>query len=104
VLGVSSKTSSENIQRAYRTKLRDAKAQGDEELVGIIEQAHSAIMMQELNNRLQVTVLLSELYKLIDGQGKSAVSQDIAYADKAIYLPWRPRQLIECICENSALI
>ena len=53
VLGVSRRTSSENIQRAYKSKLRDAKTAGDEELVNLIEQAHSTIMMQELTQRMK---------------------------------------------------
>lgn len=54
VLGVSKKTSSDNIQRAYRSKLHEARVAGDEELISIIEQAHSSIMMQQLSKRMEV--------------------------------------------------
>lgn len=59
VLGVSQKMTSDNIQRVYRNKLRDAKIAGDEALVNAIEEAHSAIMMRELTQRMQVLFLHS---------------------------------------------
>lgn len=58
---MSQKTSPDNIQRAYRSKLHQAKADGDDDLVFIIEQAHSSIMMRELSNRMQVDHYLLQL-------------------------------------------
>ena len=59
ILGVSRKTSSENVQRAYRARLLEAKKTGDDDLVNTIEQAHSSIMMEELTRRMQVCTVHS---------------------------------------------
>ncbi|GMH38980.1 hypothetical protein BSKO_06878 [Bryopsis sp. KO-2023] len=76
VLGLPPSTSADNIQRVYKNKLRQAKIAGDDALVERIESAHSSLMMRQLTQRMQ---------------GGASVPKDIAFADKAVYLPWRPR-------------
>ena len=55
VLGISSTANSESIQRAYKNKLREAKAAGNDERILEIENAHSSIMMAALSQRLKVS-------------------------------------------------
>jgi len=75
VLGTTKKASSDALQKAYNNRLREAKEAGDDARVEQIENAHSAIMMAALSQRLK-------------GAG---VDRDVKFADKAVYLPWRPR-------------
>lgn len=42
------------MQRMYRTKLKKAKSEHNDELVSQIEAAHSSIMMRQLTERLKV--------------------------------------------------
>ncbi|CAD7700109.1 unnamed protein product [Ostreobium quekettii] len=75
VLGTTKKASSDALQKAYNNRLREAKEAGDDARVEQIEKAHSAIMMAALSQRLK----------------GGSVDRDVRFADKAVYLPWRPR-------------
>ncbi|KAK9810781.1 hypothetical protein WJX73_006691 [Symbiochloris irregularis] len=75
VLGLSSNANSEAVARSYKMKLREAGK--DEAQKQRIESAHSSIMMAALTSRLQ---------------GGGAVAQEVRFADKAQYFPWRPKR------------
>ncbi|KAL3140129.1 hypothetical protein ABBQ38_004406 [Trebouxia sp. C0009 RCD-2024] len=74
VLGLREGADSESVQRQYNKLKREKK--GDESAISAIENAHSSLMMRNLTMRMQ---------------GGVSVAKDIKYADKAQYLPWRPR-------------
>eukprot|EP01023_Acetabularia_acetabulum_P063576 TRINITY_DN79_c0_g1_i1.p1 TRINITY_DN79_c0_g1~~TRINITY_DN79_c0_g1_i1.p1 ORF type:complete len:286 (+),score=26.65 TRINITY_DN79_c0_g1_i1:75-860(+) len=74
VLGVARNSSSQRINQIYQGKLKEARAKGDEDQIRKIEDAHSQIFMSSLQARLS-----------------GGASKDVAYADKVVYFPWRPR-------------
>ena len=65
------------IQRAYRKAVADARGAGNDAETARIEAAHSSLMMSALTSRLQ--------------GGAASVDKSILYADRARYVPWRPR-------------
>jgi len=74
VLGVPANADSNTLQRVYKRKLYEAR--GNEAEIQRIEAAHSSIMMSALTSRLK---------------GGSSVANEVKYADRAVYFPWRPR-------------
>ncbi|DBA99510.1 hypothetical protein WJX82_000233 [Trebouxia sp. C0006] len=74
ILGLHQGADSEAVQRQYNKLKREKR--GDEEAITKIENAHSSFMMRNLTARMQ---------------GGVSVAKEVKYADKAQYLPWRPR-------------
>lgn len=107
VLGLREGADSESVQRQYNKLKREKK--GNESAISAIENAHSALMMRNLTSRMQAsscshcmvahTAFNLSLHPLtwcsrcayLNMQGGVSVAKDIKYADKAQYLPWRPR-------------
>mmetsp|Transcript_12476 Transcript_12476/g.35041 ORF Transcript_12476/g.35041 Transcript_12476/m.35041 type:complete len:267 (+) Transcript_12476:110-910(+) len=84
VMGLKPNATSEQIQRAYNTLTRENK--GNDEALSKIEAAHSSIMMLQLTSRMK---------------GSVQVDKDIRFADRAVFLPWRPRLFVD---EKKALL
>lgn len=78
VLGLKTGADSERVQRAYRRAVNDAERAGDKSKIEKLEAAHTRIMMSGLSARLQ--------------GGGGEVAQEVKYADRAVFLPWRPRK------------
>lgn len=75
VLELTSGADSAAIQRQYNKLKREKR--GNDDAIGKIEAAHSTLMMRNLSARMQ---------------GNVEVAKEIKYADKEVYLPWRPRK------------
>lgn len=80
VLGLQPGADSERVQRAYRRAVNDAERAGDKAKLDALETAHTSIMMSGLSARLQ--------------GGGSEVAKEVKYADRAVFLPWRPRKYV----------
>jgi DNA polymerase delta subunit 1 len=76
-LGLPSGADYNAVQRAYRKRVAEAKAAGDEAAAAAAEAAHSTLMMSALTSRL--------------AGGGAGVDKEVRYADRARYFPWRPR-------------
>lgn len=84
VLGLQPGADSQAVQRQYNKLTREHK--GNEAMLSSIEAAHTSIMMSQLTNRMQ---------------GGMKVDKEVAYADRAVYFPWRPRL---CVDERKAIL
>lgn len=54
MLGIPPDADSQRIEKAYRSKRREAEIAGDREALKMLEEAHNAVFMAALNTRLAV--------------------------------------------------
>jgi len=66
------------VQAAYRRQLRAAQKVKDQSRIDQLEAAHTSIMMSAFTARKQ----------------GGAVPNEIKYADKSVYFPWRPKKFM----------
>eukprot|EP00892_Ulva_mutabilis_P011447 jgi/Ulvmu1/8675/UM047_0013.1 len=76
VLGIPPDANSAQIEKAYRSKRRQAEIAGDREALKVLEEAHNAVFMAALNTRLA---------------GKGPIDKKVQKADRVDIAPWRPK-------------
>lgn len=86
VLGLRAGATSEEVQKKYNYMKREATMKGDDDTISKIEAAHTTIMMSQLTSRMK---------------GGVTIPKEVAYADKAVLFPWRPRVAVE---EKKAIL